>query len=140
MDGRAARRAEVNAARVTIQIPTTPPSLNTWLSQHWRVRDGDKKALEAELAYELRRWTMPDCDRVEAEVSIRFPDRRRRDTGNYTATLEKCLGDVLTSRGYLVDDDHLRFRVRSGQIETEPGDPRTTIILDCYVDDGDAAA
>lgn len=121
----------VSDGRVTIAIPRTPPSLNAWLSAHWRVRHRQKEILQSEIAVELYRWQMPACARVEATVSFRFPDRRRRDVGNFSATLEKCLGDALRP-AYIPDDDHKRFAVVAASIEDAVGDPLTTVMLDYY--------
>ena len=116
--------------RTTITILDTPPSLNSWLSSHWRVRDRDKKRWQTELNMELHRWRLPrDCRRVEASVTFRFSDRRRRDSGNFTSTLEKALGDALRP-DFLTDDDSSRFQVIHGEISSEVGPKQTTIVLD----------
>lgn len=48
---------------------------------------------------------------VLAEGQVCFPDRRRRDQGNYRFILEKALGDALTEGLWLPDDDwdHYEF-------------------------------
>ena len=42
---------------------------------------------------------------------LRFPARRRRDSGNYRVMLEKALGDALVEGGWLPDDtpEHYEF-------------------------------
>lgn len=117
------------SGRVTIAIPATPPSLNTWLSRHWRVRDRDKKRWQDELNMECRRWNLPYSERIEASVVFRFRDRRKRDTGNYSSVLEKCLGDALRP-DFIADDDAQRFWMKRAEISPETGSPLTTIILD----------
>jgi len=116
--------------RVTITIPDTPPSLNAWLSNHWRVRERDKKRWQTDLNMECHRWGLPrNCERVEASVTFRFADRRRRDHDNFVSTLSKALGDALRP-DFLTDDDSSRFQVIHGQISPAVGPKLTTIVLD----------
>ena len=121
----------MNAGRVTLTIPQTPPSANKWLSSHWRVRYREKAEWENMLTVELRKWGMPKCDRVEASLYIRFSDRRKRDTDNHVATLSKCLGDALRP-DFIPDDDSSRFQVIHGQISSEVGPKETIVILDWF--------
>ena len=46
---------------------------------------------------------------VYVEGEITFPDRSRRDQGNYRVILEKALGDALVKGGWLKDDDWTRY-------------------------------
>jgi len=48
---------------------------------------------------------------VLAEGQVCFPDRKKRDQGNYRFILEKALGDALVEGGWLPDDDwdHYEF-------------------------------
>lgn len=117
------------SGRVTIAIPKTPPSLNTWLSKHWRVRDREKKQWSFEINSECHCWGLPKCDRIKATVYFRFNDKRKRDHDNYVSTLSKALGDALRP-DFLEDDDSSRFQVIHGEIVSERGPARTTIILD----------
>lgn len=64
-----------------------------------------KKSWEAVWADLLAKSGLPKgLARVDAEGQICFPDRRKRDQGNFRYMLEKSLGDVLTCEGYLPDD------------------------------------
>jgi hypothetical protein len=47
--------------------------------------------------------------RVFVEGQVCFPDRIRRDQGNFRYLLEKALGDALTAGGWLEDDDWERY-------------------------------
>lgn len=114
---------------VTIEIPATPPSLNTWLSGHWRVRERTKATWQREITFRCRAAGLRRCERIEATAVFRFPDRRRRDTGNFAATLEKCLGDALQP-DFIPDDDAKRFYMRDARIDTEVGPRRTLIELE----------
>lgn len=42
--------------------------------------------------------------RITVTADLTFPDRRRRDTGNYRTLLEKCAGDALVNGRWLADD------------------------------------
>jgi len=126
------------SGRVTIRIPDTPPSLNTWLSSHWRRRERDKTRWQHELNAECHRHMLPKCDRIEASVSFRFADKRRRDHDNFTATFSKCLGDALRP-DFISDDDSSRFQVVHSQISSEVGPKETIVILDWFADEEVAA-
>lgn len=119
------------SGRITLAVPKTPPSLNSWMSKHWRVRYREKAEWEMELQALALAYGLPKADRVEAELTFRFKDRRKRDTGNYSATLEKCLGDALKG-AFLEDDNHKRFWVRDARISPETGSPETLIVLDWW--------
>lgn len=120
------------SGRVTIAIPDTPPSLNTWLSSHWRRRDRDKKAWQETLNWELHRARLPRCERVECRVTFRFPTNHRRDTGNYSSTLEKCLGDALRP-DFIADDDAARFKVAGAEILPDRGPKETIVVVDYWL-------
>lgn len=112
-----------------IEIPRVPPSLNTWLSKGFRQRYKDKSEWETLLRLHLHQADLPkSCDRIEAAVTFRFPDRRRRDHDNYTATLSKCLGDALRPE-WVPDDNTGHFFVTDSRILPEVGEAQTTISL-----------
>ena len=70
-------------------------------------------ALEAQLVKEWReaahwhakRAKLPHLAACHIEATLRFPDRRRRDAGNYAPTL-KAVVDGLVDYGLLPDDRH----------------------------------
>ena len=125
--------------RIVIAIPDVPPSLNRWLSSHWRVKHREKQVWQNRLHNECWRWKLPtDCARIEATVSFRFRTAHRRDTGNYSSTLEKCLGDALRPM-FIADDDAPRFQMTSASIESERGADLTTITLDYWLEEKAAA-
>lgn len=118
--------------RITLAIPDVPPSINKWLSSHWRVRARDKSVWETRLRLECMRWKLPEnCERIEAQVTFRFPTRHRRDHDNYTATLSKALGDSLRPE-WIPDDNTTRFLVTDSRIVDEVGPKLTTICLDYW--------
>lgn len=127
------------SGRVTIAIPRTPPSINSWLSKHWRVRHREKAEWELELSALAHAAGLERADRIEAAMTFRFRDKRRRDTGNFSSTLEKMLGDALKGQ-FLEDDDHQRFYVREARISPQTGTPETIIVLDWWRGEEAAAA
>lgn len=112
-------------------IAQTPPSVNTYAHAHWRRFHGIKKTWQATFAEELMvlRRQLGRASRVHATASLRFPQRRRRDEGNYRAALEKALGDALVQGGYLADDTPEYFTFGAVTFEEDRGDNRTTVTL-----------
>ena len=118
---------------VTFRIDDTPPSLNSWLSKHWRQRDRDKKRWSDLINAECHRAGLPKCDRIDARVTMRFADRRKRDHDNFVSTLSKCLGDALRP-DFIPDDDSSRFQVVYGGITSEVGPKYTVVTLEWHRD------
>lgn len=93
----------------------TPPSMNSkrsGYSAHHHVAHRAKKQWEGILFVMLNQAGVPKgWQRIEAGARLTFPDRRRRDAGNYRMLLEKALGDVLVAQGYIPDDtdEHFAF-------------------------------
>jgi hypothetical protein len=83
----------------------TPPSMNVLGSGNQFLYQAIKKSWQP-LFTEL--FEVADLPRplgyalVEAEVT--FPDRTKRDQGNFRGPLEKVVGDALKEGGWLVDD------------------------------------
>ncbi len=71
----------------------------------------------------------PTCRRVVVEGELCFPDRRRRDQGNYRFILEKALGDALTEGGWLEDDDWTRYEFGGLAYRYEKGEAWTRLVL-----------
>lgn len=117
----------------TIVIADTPPSMNTYSHAHWRKFHSIKKTWQAIFAEELMvlRREIGRAGSVHATASLRFPQRRRRDEGNYRAALEKALGDALVQGGFLVDDTPEYFTFGAVTFEEEKGANQTTVILRC---------
>ena len=119
--------------RVTITVPDTPPSLNAFLKLHWAKRQRLKDEWQMRMRLELLKWGLPkDCDRIEAELAFQFPDRRRRDCDNLTATCSKFLGDALTP-DFIADDNATRFWIRKSLILPETDAKATIITLDWWL-------
>lgn len=67
--------------------------------------------------------------RVEARGQMCFPDRQRRDQGNYRFLIEKALGDALVTGGWLPDDDWLRYEFGRLDYTYEKGRSWTALTL-----------
>jgi hypothetical protein len=67
--------------------------------------------------------------RVVVEGEVSFPDRAKRDQGNYRVLLEKVLGDVLVDGGWLDDDDWDRYEFGNLQRRDEGRVSRTRLML-----------
>ena len=97
--------------QVEVSVDRCPPSLNDVAGQGTRYRwIAAKKLWYRDLAPALAAAGMVRCDTVYVEGLITFPNRRKRDQGNYRAPLEKFLGDALQRGGYLPDDDWAHYQ------------------------------
>lgn len=90
-----------------------PPSLNASGSggNHFAYQEA-KKRWQAMLTELLDATDLPrPCAGVLVEGRCCFPDRIRRDQGNFRYFIEKALGDALVAGGWLADDDwdHYEF-------------------------------
>lgn len=125
---------------VSFAILATPPSLNrVGGSGSWRTWNRHKKAWQADVEVWLMLMTAemtlpPRLEHVDASVRLRFPVRRRRDTGNFQALLEKAIGDALVGdpkvweQGRWLPDDTPEYYAFTGlEFEPEPGPAKTQI-------------
>jgi hypothetical protein len=106
-----------------------PPSFNALGVGDTRAYLSMKKRLEAVFAKRLRAAGLRPCGRIVVEGEATFPDRGRRDQGNFRVLLEKALGDALTAGGWLEDDDWTRYEFGGLAYRYEPGVSRTRLIL-----------
>ena len=89
----------------------TPPSHNLHgsASNIWSYQ-GIKRAWEEKLTELLLATGLPKgLGSVFVEGQMIFPDRRKRDQGNYRYMIEKALGDTFVQGGWLEDDDWVRY-------------------------------
>jgi len=121
----------VTTVEASVWIAQTPPSLNAVGGRGGPVVfHRFKKRWQADLEVLLWAERFPrGLARVEAHFELRFPTRRRRDTGNYQSLLEKALGDALQAGGWLADDTPDHFAVTGLSFDEHPGPMRTTVHL-----------
>lgn len=91
---------------IHLQLDWLPPSLNAISTKgsHWRYTKAKREA-HGVLVPALEAISPGFLfNHVYATGHLVFPRRRRRDQGNFRATLEKFLGDALQEAGWLEDD------------------------------------
>jgi hypothetical protein len=119
------------AGTATLSIPGTPPSYNTTAHAHWRKVSQEKKKWEGFLHIALMEQEVPrKLSFVKASATLHFRTRRRRDEINLRVTLDKALGDVLQSAGYLEDDTPEFYRFSSVEFVAPSPEPLTLVHLD----------
>jgi hypothetical protein len=79
----------------------------------------------------VQRWgDLPQpCERVTVEGQCTFPDRRKRDQGNYRVLIEKALGDALQIGPWLADDSWDQYEFGGLQARYERGVRRLELTL-----------
>jgi hypothetical protein len=100
-DGRECRRARYHPLH---HGPL--PSLNVAGSgaNHWTYQN-TKKLWQARFTELLEATDLPKFNEsLLVEGLVCFPDKRKRDMGNFRYLAEKCLGDALVEGDWLVDD------------------------------------
>lgn len=70
-----------------------------------------------------------DLSVIYAEGEIVFPTRGDRDQGNFRVIIEKALGDVLESEGYLPNDSWEHYEFGNLTMRIEPGVSATRLTL-----------
>jgi len=108
----------------------TPKSLNVGGSSfNKHAYQAMKRGWEDRLIELLAAAGMPRCERVVVEGLMTFPDRRKRDQGNYRYMIEKALGDALVRGGWLLDDDWDRYEFGGLGYRYEAGVSATRLVL-----------
>jgi hypothetical protein len=112
-----------------IEIPEVPRSLNIlgsgsrWtyirLKRHW----------QAMLLHEVGRQQIERTGYVYVEGEMTFPDRHKRDQGNFRFIVEKALGDALQQAGVIADDDWDSYEFGGLSKSYEKGVSRTRLLL-----------
>jgi hypothetical protein len=118
---------------VTLELAYTPVSYNETRYAHWAVARRHASRLRDDLCHMARAAGSPpvtDTERITASAVLRFPTRRRRDTGNYRTPLEKALGDALQLAGVIPDDTPDLYTLDRMRFDATPGPARTIITLD----------
>lgn len=118
--------------KAILQIPGVPTSFNeVGLRSHWSVGRTQKLKWEEWISYALMAQRVPKgLQKVNATATIAFQYRRKRDEGNFRPLIEKALGDVLQSGGWLPDDDPRYYSFGAVELIAPVSDPSTVIVLD----------
>lgn len=116
-----------------LSLPDVPPSLNAVGSRgksHWAFSNAKKK-WEGMCFIALLEMKVPKgLERIEASAMLRFKSKRKRDEGNFRVLLEKALGDILVTGGWLEDDTPECYSFGTVEFDPERGDPLTLIRLE----------
>lgn len=117
-----------------LEIPGTPPSLNTTgASRGWQKFAREKKKWEGFCFIALLEQSVPKHGRhIDASALMRFKDKRRRDEGNFRVILEKALGDALQLGNYIEDDTPEFYSFKGVSFAEETGVPLTVVKLEVY--------
>jgi hypothetical protein len=108
----------------------TPKSLNVFASSRNEFTYLRAKQMWEERIVELLRDAqLEPAGRFLVEGEMCFPDKIRRDQGNYRFIIEKAMGDALTSEGYLEDDDWSRYEFGNLTYRYEKGVSCTRLVL-----------
>jgi hypothetical protein len=123
-----------------LDIPDTPPSLNAASlgsrGAHMKFHRV-KKQWQGYLLITFLETKLPKgLFTVHATALLRFPQRRKRDEGNFRFMLEKALGDALQINGHLEDDTPDQFTFGKLTFEEERGTPRTLVRLSITTEPG----
>lgn len=115
---------------IIVEVPACPPSLNQIASKgsHWKYTAAKKEWHEL-LRPRIEAGGLHPCSHVFAEGEVTFPDRRKRDQGNFRMLLEKALGDVLVAGGWLPDDDWDHYEFGALTRTGGSGTPLTRLVL-----------
>lgn len=108
-----------------------PDSLNVGgSSENARAYQRKKRIWQGILTELLEGSGLPrGLERIDAEGTICFPTRARRDQGNFRFMLEKALGDALVEGGWLADDDWARYEFGALRRADQAGRAATSILL-----------
>jgi hypothetical protein len=106
-----------------------PPSLRALGSGNQWAYQGLKHAWQSAIAEELGPVLPRGLERVIVEGECCFPDRARRDQGNFRFFLEKATGDALTEGGWLEDDDWTRYEFGGLAYRYEKGRSYTRLLI-----------
>lgn len=116
-----------------------PPSLNVVASRgsRWKY-SAEKKKWEGICAVLFLQAGVPrGCRSVRLDAILRFPDKRRRDTGNFRFMLEKAAGDALVRGGWLTDDTPDFYEFTTLRFDPERGPRQTTLYITYEREGGD---
>lgn len=123
-------RPPPNWTKLVLEIPRVPPSMNNnVIRSSWRGFHEEKKSWQQEIEMMLmtERVKRFGYERAIVGSFMRFPQRARRDPGNFTSLLNKACGDALVQFSAIPDDTAPHYFFGGVEIEPEPGPERTVL-------------
>lgn len=120
-----------------LDIPDTPPNLNSFgmgsRGAHMKMHRLKKKWINDYFGIVFKEVQLPKgLLRVVATAVCRFPQKRKRDEGNFRWSLEKFLGDALQQHGHLDDDTADEYTFPKLTFDPTTGTKRTLITLEVW--------
>jgi len=112
----------------TLEIPYIPPSLNIWSRLHWAARKRVKDKWCDFIWALCNENRVHPVEKVHLSATIYFPQSRRRDPDNYTATTYKIICDCLVRIGILKDDSY--EYVTFTPVKFEKGGSKTVLTIE----------
>jgi len=113
-----------------VEVLMVPQSFNATRYAHWSVARRDKDKLQAQIGWSLMAAGVPRrLGAVRVEARLTFPQRRKRDEGNFRTPVEKATGDALVAGGWIEDDDPEHFRFGGLTLEPVPGPAKTVLLI-----------
>lgn len=70
-----------------------------------------------------------DWEEIVCSAELQFPEKRKRDEGNFRVLIEKALGDALVNGGWIEDDDYEHYRFERVKFSQQPGSKLTRVSL-----------
>lgn len=118
--------AEKREDGVFLVIPEIHPSVNVWKGWHWAKRGRYLRELTENITWLVLARKLPLTRNAIVEITYFFPDRRRRDTNNYTP---KFLLDALVYAGLILDDNAKEIRQPEPRFEIGGEYFRTEVLI-----------
>lgn len=118
--------------RVVLDIPRTPPSMNTDALRGWRSFAKLKKEWQQEITTLLmvEKVKRTGYQRAIAGTFMRFATaKKQRDPPNFAGLVTKALADALVEYGAIPDDDAPHYVFGGVEFEDEHGPNRTRIVV-----------
>lgn len=114
----------------TLELPLVPKSFNSTRYAPWYVARAANEELKQAIGFSLMAVGGERNRRaVRASALLIFPQRRRRDEGNFRTPLEKALGDALVEGRWIEDDTPDQYRFGALTFSNEKGPSQTIITL-----------
>lgn len=116
----------------TLVLNDLPPSFNKvgFTGNRWQLTRAVKRWKTDMATLCLLEHVPRGLRRVEAAVTLIFPQDRRRDAENYRVVLSKALGDALVEYGAIVDDTAEHFEITAFTLRVTRAQRRTVVALD----------
>lgn len=116
---------------LTISYDDTPPSFNRVGSRGGQQAfHREKKKWQGIFETLMLATGFPrEWESITVTVRLTFPEKRKRDEGNFRSLIEKALADALVNGRWIPDDTPEHFFLERVHFEQQTGRPKTNIEL-----------